>query len=123
MTVEEMLKAENLEILTIVAGRFSAAGNYLGICKEKENGHDPLHIYKAQMAYLDWTIDLDNVELPFAALGRWQEVANRPGNIRFTATAIFKTMGELNRILQIEVNLQNQINAINSGVINDKLKD
>ncbi len=112
MTVEEMLKAENLEILTIVAGRFSAAGNYLGICKEKKNGHDPLHIYMAQMAFLGWTKDLDNVELPFVALGRWQEVANRPGNIRFTATRVCKSMDELNMSLQNEVNLQNQINDI-----------
>lgn len=99
MTVEEMLKAENLEILSIVAGRFSAAGNYLGICKEKENGHDPLHIYKAQMASLGWSKELDNVMVPFAALGRWQEVANCPGNIRFTATAIFKNEEECERAL------------------------
>jgi hypothetical protein len=117
MTVKEMLKEENLDVLTIVAGRFSAAGNYLGICKEKENGHDPLHIYKAQMETLGCSKELDNVELPFAALGRWQEVANRPGNIRFTATAIFKTIGELNRTLQIDVDLQNQIDAIKSRVV------
>ncbi len=106
MTVKEMLKEENLEVLTIVAGRFSAAGNYLGICKEKENGHDPLHIYKAQMETLGWSKALDNVELPFAALGRWQEVANRPGNNRFTASVIYKTIEELNHgiISQFQIN-------------------
>lgn len=112
MTVKKMLKEENLEVLTIVAGRFSAAGNYLGICKEKENGHDPLHIYKAQMETLGWSMELDSVELPFAALGRWQEVANRPGNIRFTATCVCKSMDELILNLQNEVKLQNQINDI-----------
>lgn len=112
MTVKEMLKEENLEVLTIVAGRFSVAGNYLGICKEKENGHDPLHIYMAQMETLGWSKELDNVVLPFAALGRWQEVANRPGNIRFTATAIFINMEELIKILNVEVDSQNKINMI-----------
>ncbi len=112
MTVKEMLKEENLEVLTIVAGRFSAAGNYLGICKEKENGHVPLHIYMAQMETLGWSKELDNVVLPFAALGRWQEVANRPGNIRFTATRICNSMDELLMSLQNAVNLQNQINGI-----------
>lgn len=106
MTVEEMLKAENLEILSIVAGRFSAAGNYLGICKEKENGHDPLHIYKAQMETLGWSKELDNVEFPFAALGRWQEVANRPGNNRFTATRVCQSMDELNKNLKNDVDFQ-----------------
>lgn len=120
MTVEEMLKAENLEILSIVAGRFSAAGNYLGICKEKENGHDPLHIYKAQMETLGWSKDLDNVELPFAALGKWQEVANRPGNIRFTATVVCKSSDEVNKILQGQLFLQNQINSIYNDKLNDK---
>jgi hypothetical protein len=112
MTVEEMLKEENLEILTIVAGRFSTAGNFLGICKEKENGHDPLHIYKAQMETLGWSKELDNVEFPFAALGRWQEVANRPGSMRFTATRVCKSMDELKMSLENAVSLQNQISGI-----------
>lgn len=112
MTVEEMLKAENLEILTIVAGRFSTAGNYLGICNEKGNGHDPLHIYKAQMETLGWSKELGNVEFPFAALGRWKEVANRPGSMRFTATRVCQSMYELKKSLQDAVNLQNQINGI-----------
>ncbi len=119
MTVEEMLKEENLEILTIVAGRFSTAGNFLGICKEKENGHDPLHIYKAQMETLGWSKELDNVEFPFAGLGRWQEVANRPGNTRFTAITIFNDMDELMEILQNEVGFQNHVNAIIKGSINN----
>lgn len=108
MKIHEMLLQldSTLEILTIVDGRFSEAGNYLGICQEKVNGHDHLHIYKAQMASLGWSKELDNVELPFAALGRWQEVANRPGNNRFTASVIYKTIEELNHgiISQFQIN-------------------
>lgn len=105
MTIEEMLKEQNLEILTIVAGRFSAAGNYLGICKEKDNGHDPLHIYKAQMETLGWSKELDNLVFPFAGLGRWQEVPNKPGSMRFTACIIYRTMPELQAAIQEELDL------------------
>jgi hypothetical protein len=121
MTIQEMLEAMNpeskLEVLTIVDGRFSEAGNYLGIANENYNGHVPLHIYKAQMASLGWSKDLDNVELPFAGLGHWHEVPNKPGSMRYTATIIYRTMQELVETIQESYNLNKQISNIylNSG--------
>jgi hypothetical protein len=89
-----MNQETELEELTIIQGKFSQAGNFLGICLEKEHFHAPLHIYKAQMQTLGWNMELDNVELPFFALGRWKEIANKPGEFRFTAQKIYKTYEE-----------------------------
>jgi hypothetical protein len=96
-----MNQETELEELTIIHGKFSQAGNYLGICQEKDGAHAPLHIYKAQMQTLGWNMELDNVELPFFAIGRWKEIANKPGEFRFTAQKINKTYEEYlkNRIL------------------------
>lgn len=89
-----MNQETELEELTIIHGKFSQAGNFLGICLEKERAHAPLHIYKAQMQTLGWNMELDNVELPFFALGRYKEIANKPGEFRFTAQKIYKTHEE-----------------------------
>jgi hypothetical protein len=89
-----MNQETELEELTIIHGKFSQVGNYLGICQEKEVSHTPLHIYKAQMQTLGWNMELDNVELPFFALGRWKEIANKPGEFRFTAQKIFRNKEE-----------------------------
>ncbi len=89
-----MNQETELEELTIIHGKFSQAGNFLGICLEKERNHAPLHIYKAQMQTLGWNMELDNVELPFIALGRWKVIANKPGKFRFTAQKIFRNKEE-----------------------------
>ena len=103
---------ENLEELNIVGGKFSDAGNYLGICLEKGFGHAPLHIYKAQLENFGWSKELDNVELPFFAIGRWQEVANRPGSSRFTASRIYKKKEDFKKLQKLHSELEEEIRNI-----------
>lgn len=104
-----------LEELTIIHGKFSQAGNYLGICLEKDSSHAPLHIYKAQMKTLGWNMELDNVELPFFALGRWKAIANKPGEFRFTAQKIFRNM-EAYLVIKSEVEaFENEMARIYKG--------
>ncbi len=109
MTTQEMVYALSpkvkLEVLTIVDGRFSDSGNYLGITKEKHNGHAPLFIHEKQMATCGWFKHLDNVELSFAALGFWQEVPNKPDSMRFTASIIYRTMQDLQTAIKEEYDL------------------
>lgn len=77
--------------LTIIAGKFSEAGNYLGICAEKDAYHPPLHIYKKQLETKGWE---HQIKLPFFAIGSWVEIKNKPGELRFTAKAIFTNKEE-----------------------------
>ena len=103
---------EDLEELNIIGGKFSDAGNYLGICQEKGAGHAPLHIYKAQLENFGWSKELNNVELPFFAFGRWQEVANKPGSSRFTARIIYKKKEDFEKLQKLQAELDEEIRNI-----------
>ncbi len=90
------------EELTIIGGRFSDAGNFLGICAEKTSDHAPLHIHKKQLLSKGFG---NQIELPFFAIGRWNEIKNKPGQIRFTAQAIFRNRGEYEAAVKNEKEL------------------
>jgi hypothetical protein len=92
------------EELTIIGGRFSDAGNFLGICAEKPSDHAPLHIFKEQMLSKGFG---NQLELPFFAIGGWKEIVNKPGQIRFTAQAIFSNKDEYIQALNEENSLNN----------------
>jgi hypothetical protein len=95
-----------IEGVTISYGHFSNAGNFMGFCVEKSNTHPPLHIYKAQLKIFGWD---QRPELPFYALGRWKEIANRPGEFRFTALSIWKSKEDCDEALKLAGNLDQEI--------------
>ena len=94
------------ELLTISHGHFSDAGNFMGFCIEKPSEHPPLHIYKAQLKTFGWEKE---PHLPFFALGKWKEIANKPGNYRFTALSIWKLKEDFEKALKLDEDLDNLV--------------
>ncbi len=94
------------EGLTITHGHYSDDGNYLGVCIEKASNHPPLHVYKAQMATYGWE---NEPELPFFALGKWKEIANKPGEFRFTALSIWKEKEDCEKAMAEQDSLDKEI--------------
>ena len=95
-----------IEGLTITHGHFSEAGNFLGVCIEKASNHPPLHVYKAQMAIFGWEKE---PELPFFALGKWKQIANKEGEFRFTALSIWKSKEDCEKALLEQETLDKEI--------------
>lgn len=95
-----------IEGVTISHGHFSNAGNFMGFCVEKGNNHPPIHIYKAQLKIFGWE---ESPELLFYALGRWKEIANKPGEFRFTALSIWKSKEDCDKALKLDEDLNQEI--------------
>ena len=95
------------ELLTISHGHFSDAGNFMGFCVEKPSEHPPLHIYKAQLKFFGWE---SKPQLPFFALGKWKEIANKPGKYRFTALSIWKSKEDCEEALKLDEELDELVN-------------
>jgi hypothetical protein len=95
------------ELLTISHGHFSDAGNFMGFCVEKPSEHPPLHIYKAQLKFYGWE---SKPQLPFFALGKWKEIANKPGIFRFTALSIWKSKEDCENALKLDEELDYLVN-------------
>jgi hypothetical protein len=94
------------ELLTISNGHFSNAGNFMGFCVEKISEHPPLHVYKAQLKTYGWE---NEPQLPFFALGKWKEIANKPGKYRFTALSIWKSKEDCENALKLDAELENLV--------------
>lgn len=94
------------ELLTISHGHFSNAGNFMGFCVEKQLNHPPLHVYKAQLVNFGWEKE---PKLPFFALGKWKEIANKPSKYRFTALSIWKSKKDCEKALDLDKELDQLI--------------
>jgi hypothetical protein len=94
------------ELLTISHGRFSSAGNFMGVCLEKPIEYPPLHVYNAQLKFFGWE---RKPQLPFFAIGKWKEIANKPGEFRFTALSIWKSKEDCEKALKLDKELDHLV--------------